>query len=185
MGKLRILVFGASSYIGRSLCDYLEKNNFEIIQSSTADCDFLNAESVKKFFVFNFRIPNQIKLPGLLACTLWSRGCCFDNVFQKSLLWTSYYPFRFIGRYLVELSKSSIKKSPLILKSWLPGLYNSSQSSCSPKPSAMLFLLMAISSLIMTDWAWTDKETTRTRRVQLTDLYTFWVKHMVLKIYKK
>ena len=51
MGKPRILVFGASSYIGRSLCDYLEKNNFEITQSSRADCDLMNSESVKNFFV--------------------------------------------------------------------------------------------------------------------------------------
>ena len=50
MGNPRIIVFGASSYIGRSLCEYLEKNNFEITQSSRANCDFLNAESVKNFF---------------------------------------------------------------------------------------------------------------------------------------
>lgn len=50
MGKPKIVVFGASSYIGGSLCNYLEKKNFEITQSSTADCDFLNAESVKNFF---------------------------------------------------------------------------------------------------------------------------------------
>jgi len=51
MVKPRILVFGSSSYIGRSLCDYLEENNFKIIRSSSANCDFLNAESVKNFFV--------------------------------------------------------------------------------------------------------------------------------------
>ena len=51
MGKNRIVVFGASGYIGKFLCDYLRKNNFEVIRSSSVDCDLLNPASVKNFFV--------------------------------------------------------------------------------------------------------------------------------------
>jgi len=50
MKKNRIVVFGASSYIGKFLCNYLEKNNFEVIRSSSMDCDLLNPTSVKNFF---------------------------------------------------------------------------------------------------------------------------------------
>ena len=49
MKKNRTIIFGARSYIGKFLCDYLEKCNFEVIRSSSAECDLLSSESLNNF----------------------------------------------------------------------------------------------------------------------------------------
>jgi len=108
--KLPVLVFGASGFIGKSITEYLNSKEYELLTPSSQECNLLNGEHVQQYFVA-IKTPVQIVFcAGILSRKENSYSSLLKNIQMIQSLADAVSGFSIHS--LIYLSSTDVYGSP-------------------------------------------------------------------------